>query len=70
MEVKKLMANLVFLGLSRGKSPSKAVCRVLPKKVEIYILQCHYKLSHIINGYLKTFICILMSGSTPSIESK
>lgn len=29
IEVKKLMAKRVFLGLSRGKSPSKNVCRVL-----------------------------------------
>lgn len=29
MEVKKLMAKRVFLGLSRGKRPSKNGCRVL-----------------------------------------
>jgi len=29
MEVKKLMENLVFLGLSRGNNPSKYGCNVL-----------------------------------------
>ncbi len=29
IDVKKLMANLVFCGLSRGKSPSKASCNVV-----------------------------------------
>lgn len=32
IEVKKLMANLVFFGSSRGNSPSKCICSVLKIK--------------------------------------
>lgn len=34
MEVKKLMAKRVFLGLSRGKRPSKNGCKVLKGEVQ------------------------------------
>lgn len=32
MDVKKLIANLVFFGLSRGNSPENAPCSVLKKR--------------------------------------